>query len=127
MIPSRGHSYSFSLRTLFSAVTMTAVACWLVYQLNWIRDRQIAREWLRQHRAPVMFPRAPSVNGLAPWPLPAFGETPLTPDSAVFVRPLKPDRFDPSEYQRQVDRIRRLFPESEIDDSWRELAKSLEE
>jgi hypothetical protein len=40
----------FSLRTLFVVMTLIAITtAWVVYQLNWIRERRVARNWAIKH------------------------------------------------------------------------------
>ncbi len=67
----------FSLRTLFVVVTVAGVAVgWLVYHLDWIRQRHKALEWLEVSKASWY---APCVTGgrfqsSAPLSIRLFGE-----------------------------------------------------
>jgi hypothetical protein len=113
-------SFRFSLRTLF--VVVTVFACWLGYQLNWIRERHAYLS-----KADAFFagaPLAPSrfrwnvtmaddpdlqrwsasvgLPARAPWSLRIFGE----PAVAMI------DVTDEEFAQDWVKRGRRLFPEA---------------
>src|SRR5262245_14455321 len=63
--------FRFSLRTLFVGVTVIGIAAgWVVYQLNWIRQRHAFLN------ASDVASEAPGFsNEPAAWPLPWFGET----------------------------------------------------
>lgn len=81
---SAGHApkhrwFRWSLRTLF--VVMTAIACWLGYELNWIRQRRafIAQETAvryshKKGRSNAIAHRAGSASPSAPGGLWLFGE-----------------------------------------------------
>jgi len=40
----------FSLRGMFVFVTLFSI--WLSYHVNWMRHRQLARQWIEQHESP---------------------------------------------------------------------------
>ena len=86
---------AYSLRTLF--VVVTVFACWLGYQLNWIRERYSC---VRQHEY-LAYDRTFTENACdAPWPLRLFGERGI---------PLFHARYDDD-----LAEIQRLFPETTI-------------
>ena len=60
--------FAYSLRTLF--VVMTVFACWLGYQLNWIRQRHNAKIGFGYLQIATTGP----IPCHAPWPLRWFGE-----------------------------------------------------
>ena len=98
--------FRFSLRTLFVVVTVLgAGAGWVVYQLNWIRQRDavLKREEI------VFLTRLNPVPGQSwnspPWPLAWFGA-----EAAGSPEFLLPDTT-PDE---DVARIQRLFPETRV-------------
>jgi len=99
---------SFSLRTLF--VAMTVLCVWLGYHLNWIRQRQQAREWLAADEHSWY---APSLVGArtqasAPWSLRLFGEkgcVGIGMDAEQFAGPVP---YSP-------ETLKRLFPEARVD------------
>jgi hypothetical protein len=91
--------FRFSLRTLFALVTLCALlSCWTVYQLNWIRQRHLALDWLEQHWVSVRF----NGGNKPPLALRFFGE-PNTPDMTI--------RLDEHEDGQKLLEARRLFPE----------------
>jgi hypothetical protein len=118
MIAPRRRWYSFSLRTLFVAVTLVCVVAWVFCQLKWIRERH----YLFTSKGGVYYAKYDAFpNGLpgsltdtsavwhggeanevsevsAPWQLRLFGE----PGCGLIVY------F----YERDEAYLRRLFPES---------------
>jgi len=102
--------FRFSLRTLF--VVVTVFACWLGYEMYWIRQRQIVVgdpqvQNTRYHLGVTIYgkPRQRHIRrmySVAPWPLNWLGE----PGYCDVV--LKKGTSD-----GEVARVRRLFPEAE--------------
>ncbi len=89
--------FRFSLRTLFVAMTLLAcLACWLGYELNWIRQRQEAIQ------AGIAVPHTFAAN--QPIPAPPVGFRWLGEDGQghLFVSPAN------------FDRVCELFPEAEV-------------
>ena len=108
MSPAPKRRWSFSLRTLFLLVTVAA--CWLGYELNWLRERQRAREWLGAQQNSWY---APSLVGAraqasAPWSLRLLGEQGVVGigmDSEQFAGPVPYSRVQ----------LEGLFPEARVD------------
>ncbi len=104
--------FAFSLRTLFVVVTVSA--CWLGYQLNWIKERHSLIGAPQQTGVEPEYGIALMPMSLlaslqveskdAPWPLRWLGERGVC---TLYIR----DNMSESE----VARIRALFPEAEID------------
>jgi hypothetical protein len=103
-------------------VIVTAVVCWVGYELNWIRQRQVfiteQQDRLRQlgrsdgRESPEMF-----VPGSVPAPflLRAFGERGFALVQSTLVVPKidKPLKEMP-EVEWERERVHRLFPESKV-------------
>jgi hypothetical protein len=105
--------FRFSLRTLF--VVVTVIACWMGYQLNWIRQRH---EFVGQRLAPVghsLYPRLVRTDGVAaeaPRTLRLFGERGYAHISIdVFQAGLE----HPPDDRRELKMARRLFPEAQLE------------
>ncbi len=102
--------WSFSLRTLFVVVTLLGlVAGWVVYQLNWIRQRRQAVE--TGEVGLVLLPSAFSAPlypkpQLPPWTLRLFGEQTLNAQGLVSA---------PGISDSDLRRLRALFPELQVD------------
>jgi hypothetical protein len=131
MIPARKRRWSFSLRTLFVAVTVLCV--WLGYELNWIHQRHalLARRetmfagltrrmadlppdgWQIGDRIPVGVPRSP-----APWSLRILGEDAIAELDFAFCASEGQTRPNDREWH-EVELCRSLFPEAQIE--WRLL------
>ena len=102
--------FRFSLRTLF--VVMTVFACWLGYEINWIRQRHIvvgdtqvqtARYYLGVWiDSKTRQSHSRRIYSVAPWPLNWLGEP------GYWGVALKQGTSDD-----EVARVRRLFPEAE--------------
>jgi hypothetical protein len=109
----------FSLRFLFVAITLIGVVTsWVVYQLNWIRERHRWREWLNAHAVGGSIGFQVEPKPPLPWSLALFGEQPL---DRCFVSPIddehpedKVPTFDV--FRRCVERATELFPECQIID-----------
>lgn len=107
MPPTPKRRWSYSLRTLF--VVVTVFACWLGYELNWIRQRQQAREWLGGQTNSWY---APSLVGArsqasAPWGLRLLGEQGVVGiglDVSPFAGPVPYSRAQ----------LERIFPEARV-------------
>jgi len=95
---------AFGTLTMF-AVVSTTLCCWMVYQLNWIHTRHAVLEQdnlkFRETGGGVF----PNPSTEPPWPLALFGEKPIHTD-ALLVPPTAPEK--------ELDRLRALFPELEI-------------
>lgn len=116
-LPNR--RWSFSLRTLFVLVTL--LACWLAYQVNWIRQRHmlldqqkvLAEEWDRRHQKQWAYAtltvNAPTAPGLL-WLFgeEGFGEIPL-----ILV---EKDPGHPVDEASEMRTASRLFPEATLID-----------
>jgi hypothetical protein len=104
------HWFRFSLRALFMLVTV--FACWLGYEMNWIRQRRAVindpgvQNW--RYFIAVSFSRNPprqerwKVYSVAPWPLNWLGEP------GYWAVGLAPGTSD-----GELARVQRLFPEAE--------------
>ena len=110
---TRRRWFRFTLRTLFVVVTL--VACCLGYQLNWIGERHSLIDASQQTGVdpeyetitqPLGFPALPVrvETKDAPWPLRWLGER------GVYTLNIRDDMP-----KAEVERIRALFPEAEID------------
>ena len=108
--PTRSRWTRFSLRTLF--VLVTALCCWLGYQLNLIRERHaLLAEMLGQTdidaRAGVVTAANESVNHItptiAPWSLRLFREPAI---GLIAVTPHQETEW------KWHSRAKRLFPEA---------------
>jgi hypothetical protein len=85
----------FRLRTLFVAITLIGVIIgWVVYQLNWIRQRHIFYD---RFNAPHFFTGYTIEE--CPWSLRLFGEKP---------------QFSLWVPQDRIDEAKRLFPEAYV-------------
>ena len=111
MIAPKHRWFTFSLRTLLVTVAAIALVCsWACYELDWIRQRREALEWLGRSKDSWY---APSLAGArtqanAPWGLRLFGERGVVGvgmDRAEFARSVP---YSPLELQR-------LFPEARVD------------
>ncbi len=93
----------FRPRTLF--VVVTAVACWLTYELNWVRQRrhEIITGSVVARQGPTHV-RAPGV-------LSAFGEQGYTSITVLIPNCHRVTTAD----EQEMARIQRLFPEATID------------
>jgi hypothetical protein len=98
----------FGLRSLFAGIAVLAVfLAGLVYNLNWIRDRRNAPVYEATCQVSLRTPSGPKLLTLtaeAPWPLEWLGEYGRH-SLLVF----------PSLSEDEVERIRELFPEAEIE------------
>jgi hypothetical protein len=107
--------FRWSLQTMF--VVVTAFACWLGYELNWIKQRH---ELLTKHQAyftevgidlsqagPTPAPRAPGLLWL-------FGERGHAEVDLLFLIDKEEDRTPPEAFP-DVRLAKRLFPEAEIE------------
>jgi hypothetical protein len=104
-------STSFSLRRLFLLVLLAAVGCWCATELRWLVQR---RHVIDSHRGfwidtntVYPGPRAPSVLWL-------FGEPGYERITIKFDGPTRGTALT-SDQQDELTRIRRLFPEAEVD------------
>lgn len=99
--------FRFSLRTLFVVVTLSA--CWLSYQLDWIRQRHHAIAWPAAVRT---FPPGPLSKSI-PLSLRLFGEQGHEELHLLVLR--EKHSGMPSldqEEQAEMERLQRLFPEA---------------
>ncbi|HEY2893145.1 MAG TPA: hypothetical protein VGJ16_02995, partial [Pirellulales bacterium] len=105
---ARHRWFRFGLRSLFTAVTLSAVfVAWLSYNLHWIRDRRNAPVFYAQQQVSLATSTGPTLMMLtcnSPWPLEWFGE----PGCVAL-------RIESSLPESEVKRIRKLFPEAEIE------------
>jgi hypothetical protein len=109
--------FRFSLRTLFFVLTVLAV--WCGYYAHWTTNRRQARGWIDAHPMKSFEAHHPGVIREFPWQLALFGES---AESLIVTQA----RNESSEsYQRQIERLRRLFPEAEIFDgtAWYEASQ----
>src|SRR5690242_447185 len=104
--------FRFSLRTLF--VLLTLVACWLGYELNWIRLRHAALTSGIVEEANDPFAGLPQTTA-APGMLWLFGENGYVGLSM----PLLGEETTPEE-DELLTALEELFPEASIGVSWRE-------
>ena len=109
---SKRRYLQFSLGTMFAAVTVLCI--WLGVQVKWMRDRQEARKWLREHDCRVIGNSEKRlldddeygpVTFLAPWSIRLFGE------EGVYCIVLNENPDSSTSTPRHW---RRLFPESII-------------
>lgn len=99
---------------LFAVVTVCGV--WLGYNVNWIYERRVGREWIDSHGYPSSIPD--DWPKKAPWSLAVLGEQPLEGPYMVGAR--GDERTNLPAHRRQVASIRKLFPECQILDFDRE-------
>ena len=125
--------WSFSLRTLFVVVGLLCLlCCWMAYQLNWIRERNLVRReigdrWRNHiwdgHRdgSTTYIPIKPRMPG--PWSLRIFGESgghfwaigsPETDPELKRIRDLFPEVKIVPETGPELKRIRDLYLQKEI-------------
>lgn len=103
--------FRFSLRGLFVVVTLFALlSAWMVYQLNWIRQRHQALDWLNSSEGSWC---APSLVGArtqvsAPWGLRLLGEQGIVGVGMDVKQFAGPVPYTPMQLQR-------LFPEARVD------------
>jgi hypothetical protein len=104
--------FAFSLRMMFVVVTILGFAMsWVVYQLNWIRERHAFREnhfWIS-----VVSGWDPEVQ--APGLLWLFGEDGVYQFSLIFAdaTPGRPKSLNMSE-KKTLENAKKLFPEAII-------------
>jgi hypothetical protein len=102
----------FSLRSLFIALTI--LACWLGYQLNWIRQR---REFYAKNEADMLQHCGSTMIGVqygkAPGLLWLFGES-AKPLIVLHVEGNSPEALTPADLER-IRQARLLFPETRGD------------
>jgi len=104
----RGRWFRFSMRTVFVLLTVLGIFfSWLAIQIQWMRDRHEAIEWLRGHSAQTVNLAGPSCP--APWSLRILGERGV---SWIVIEGLNfpSDR----ERERRGHELQRLFPEAEV-------------
>ena len=103
---SRRRWFQFGLRGLFVAVTLSAVfVAWLGYNLNWMRrNAPVVYTNKAVALATQLGPKIMPLMRKSPWPLEWFGEPGFFSLSIL-----------PSVPESEVARIRKLFPESEIE------------
>lgn len=102
--------FRYSLRTLFAVVTV--VACWLGYELNWIRQRRMvigdpqvkSIKYHIQISGPFSGPIRRIEYEIAPWPLRWLGEAGY---SNILLEMGATDD--------ELFRVRRLFPETGVE------------
>jgi hypothetical protein len=95
--------WSFTLRTMFVVVTVLCCAlAWLVYSMNWIRQRQLVRNQAHEKRLSVC-PGVKECPVSAPGSLRFFGE------EGVFWIGTPYDEGSP-----EILALRRLFPEAGV-------------
>jgi hypothetical protein len=101
--------WSYSLRTMFVVVTAVAIPLgWLGWQLKIVRERNAAREWLRESREGGVPEYAAGLACTQNNPSNPFWRVWLGDEAAPVV--LITDRLP----KEQIDRIRKVFPEAEI-------------
>ncbi len=121
MTPTPNRRWSFTLRTLF--VVVTAFACWLGYELNWVRQRRaiVSRADIRASEDGYLEPPpvAPRFLGL-------FGEhayhgiTIVIVDqqrlepNGVWAMVMADDKRLTQQERDEMEGISRLFPEATI-------------
>jgi hypothetical protein len=106
--PPRRRWFQFGIGTMFFAVTvLAALAAFLAYHVNWVRERRNAPVYYVMEEVYLVTPSGPKPTRVAcdaPWPLEWFGEPGC---NALQISPSVPES--------EVERIRRLFPEAEIE------------
>jgi hypothetical protein len=114
--------FRFSLRTLFGLVTIVGVgAGWVVYQLDWIRERHT----LLASRDNWSWTTGGTERPAAPWSLRLFGEKGYAQIMVVIVDPTRAlgpakesDSVESDSYRltpierRHVEQVGRIFPEA---------------
>ena len=98
MTPRRRRWFSFSLRTLFVAVTLMCGVFWVVHSVNWVRQRERFFDRGKAIEVDDVHPYRPRPR--APWVLELLGE--------------KGRRIIWVNDRAIVDETRRLFPEAEV-------------
>ena len=108
-VPPKRRWFAFSLRTMFMVVTVACV--WLGYNLNWIRQRHKALDWLEASPeswySPYAGPKS-KLQARAPWSLRMFGERGI-----VGIGMDRQDFAGPSPYSPAT--LKELFPEARVD------------
>ena len=66
--PPRRRWFRFSLKTLFVVLTLFGV--WLGVQVNWIRQRREARQWIKDHGGLIEVDTEHNPIGAPLWPRP---------------------------------------------------------
>jgi hypothetical protein len=100
----------FSLRTLLIAMTlMGLLSAWCVVQLQWIKDRRQAIQWLGASKQSWYAPSlSPKLSTDAPWSIRVFGEA-----GVVGIG------MDVDEFKGKVpygpEQLKVLFPEAHVD------------
>jgi hypothetical protein len=103
----RRHWFRFSLRTLLVALMLPAV--WCGYYAQWAANRRQARDWIDAHRIELEGSH-PGVFRELTWQLKLFGES---PNCSISVHVCDES---PEQYQHDIERLARLFPEADIFD-----------
>ena len=107
------HWFSFSLRTLFVAVTFSSIFLgWLIWCLTYIKQRN---EALNDHGADITCSdNLPNGEPHSPWMLRLFGEPGFQRIVLMFQGDVGCDISGPLTENQQVEfkRIQRLFPEA---------------
>jgi len=106
--PKSRRWFRFSLRTMFVVVTVLAVfISFVVYNLNWIKERDEARLWLPKNGGSFSSQMTPAKSFPAPWSLRILsehGERIVVLDRRVIK----------DELPAEALRMQRLFPEAKI-------------
>jgi hypothetical protein len=111
----------FSLRTFFVLVTILSLFFgWLGAQVKWIRDRNDARKWIADHGVQADIQVEATLP--LPWSLRILGEE--RGGRVIWV-----DVADAPENRDYVERIKTLFPESQVQSvpgllTWRRITSS---
>ena len=102
--------FRFSLRTVF--VVVTVFACWLGYELNWLRERH----FLVESGEAAVYPTNKGTRPRAPSLLWLFGEDGAGQITLSLALDKKPEPEDGSDLESlpTYNRVRRAFPEGEI-------------
>jgi hypothetical protein len=110
MIPAANlRSFRYSLRTLF--VLITVFACWLGYELNWIRQRHavlITGNWRAYETVHDPFEDTHGQTVRAPGLLWFFGEPGYASLMKLRAGPVA------NKEKAELDRVKVLFPEAHI-------------
>ena len=96
--------FRFSLRTLFVVVTL--LACWLGYEINWIRQRHALLSLDNSGGFTLTVQGIPDGTP-APWSIRLFGETGY---GQIIVE--EPDRYRDAHQTKRLAEV--LFPEAKI-------------